>query len=264
MDNFDKKIKENLQEYMNKNINFSSEEKENVNEYITKEQNSKRYFMAVFSSLVVAGACLFILTSPMWYPSEDITRNVNSLKDSQKNPIHKEEPTDVIEESEKNQTDEKENSKENQETDIVDKPKNEKDTVVKNVVDDKVFIDLVEQYNNMYNLVGNQIKDYDNGGNEFKTFTKKEDVYSLLSSFMTLKAAEEEWDSSLEVKNGKLFLIPMDGSPSFNLDAEFSISKITETEYEMTQETDNVYTSGKIIITFILKNNRWLINDISY
>ncbi|WP_117149326.1 hypothetical protein [Paraliobacillus zengyii] len=287
MNNFDKNIKDKLQNHLNKNIEFSSNEKEKVNNYMNKKWkfSTKKSLLTLCTSLVVVLGCILIISSPA-YIGNDVTRIIHSFSESKKEPVGKEELSSLFKQNENDQTNVDENNdelempketdsknegenqakaeEENEESNKeIDEENNEEKNETTKTPNKEVFIDILKQYENMSDLIGKQIINYENGGYEFKTFTKKEDVYNLLSEFMTYKAAEEYWSLRLEEQGNKLFLIPMDGDVYFDLDVPYVINKVSENQYEFVQEIgSDLHGETEVTITFRLNDQQWLIDEI--
>ncbi|WP_099159453.1 hypothetical protein [Virgibacillus ndiopensis] len=157
-----------------------------------------------------------------------------------------------LESETKNKTEEKENINEEQ-----------------NVVNDDVFLKLVHEYNHIFDRIVSDV-DYNKFyeqyiGYRFKTIKTKKELYNKFSDIMTKQVAHNYWDDFINEGKGSLYLIPKDGHPKLNMDDSYSIEKINNSKYKLTNKhNSDLHGKFDIILTFTKHKDIWKISDISY
>lgn len=254
MNDFDENIKKKIKKHLN-NIEFSSHEKEKIKEYMNKKRNYivKNILLTLSASLTIVLVFILMISGPT-YKDNDELEMAHSFSKLRNELVKKEDLYNLFETNENDQINMDENN---------DKSGLSEEETNDNEENNAIFIEVLDKYLNMQNLIAEQIINFENGGNEFKRFTKKEEVYELLSEFMTYKAAEDYWSFRLKEQDNRLFLIPMDSHGYIDPNEPYVINKKSKYEYEFVQEiTSDLFGRSQVTIIFKKNDQEWLIDAI--
>ncbi|RDW20644.1 hypothetical protein [Oceanobacillus chungangensis] len=138
-----------------------------------------------------------------------------------------------------------------------------------NIDDESVFLNLMYKFNSMQDVVLADVdpNDYSEEapGYKHKTLTSKEQVYALLSDYMSRGLAEYFWKERLAETEEGLFQIPMDKIPAWFVQSDpYQIKKINDETYQLMQTIESgMY--GKLNLTFTMKKleGKWLLTECS-
>ncbi|UOQ46612.1 hypothetical protein MUN88_10885 [Gracilibacillus caseinilyticus] len=187
---------------------------------------------------------------------EDKNDSNNEDTESGKKAENTDNQTNDNEKDIKSGAEEKESDEENQ----------QEEEVANDAVDQDVFINLVKKYNNMHiELVENTEEDPVPDYNRAKNFNSKDEYFKHLSQFMTYETAADVWKGFFKEEGGHLWVLARDGHPDFVLDYEYSVKKISDTEYFMYQiNQSQLFTGGNFEIYFSKIDGNWMISKVVY
>lgn len=296
MGDYDKKIKTEMQGYLKKNIHFSSEDRERIQSKIQKKKRVNFLYYGAFTMTVFI-AILFIfpilqgdssklnITPPgfsekqtemkgmldeSWGNEEEENSDIEekSVKDSteqtEKNnePVEQEQPENINEESvvqtkepEKDEAEEKIEKEQEEE---------EEHTTEKMQLTKAVAWELVKKFNSITpTLVSLTDKEYlhpEVVGYELVGFETPDQVYELFTDFIEKAVTKKMHGHTITTYEDKVYLIPMDGPLSFNLNNDIHITTIDNEKYKISQDVEppfNFY--AEIVVAKI--NGNWKIVD---
>lgn len=134
---------------------------------------------------------------------------------------------------------------------------------------DSVFLELVDKYNHMFDRIEPDV-DYntfskEHIGYKFKTIQTKQELYHQFSDFMTTDVARMLWEEYVSEGDEGLYLIPMDGHPTFDKENPYEIEQLGDQIYQLThQHQSDLYGRFDMVFTFDSFDGDWKITDISF
>ncbi len=134
-------------------------------------------------------------------------------------------------------------------------------------VKDEVFLDVLNDYNRIFDRIESEVNfnkfSKANQGYPFKSISTKEELYNVYADIMTEDAARHFFEGYVNESDEGLFLIPKDGHPKFNEDANYDVKKVNDQQYELTSEhQSDLHGKMTMNFMFVKSDGEWKIDEI--
>ncbi|SDM49985.1 hypothetical protein [Sediminibacillus halophilus] len=115
--------------------------------------------------------------------------------------------------------------------------------------------ELEAQFNSLMDLETNE-------DGEVKKYSSKGRLEQEFKSIMVWPLADHFVDTYFEEKNGKLYKKEIDGPYRLQTDEDYSLEKINDSEYKLTQQGENqLRGSYTLTITYSYEAGKWVFAD---
>ncbi|MCJ8008141.1 hypothetical protein ACFFF5_10925 [Lederbergia wuyishanensis] len=119
--------------------------------------------------------------------------------------------------------------------------------------------ELTTQYQQLFNSLAEEAKE---NNDKITSFASKAEIQQSFTGVLTEEFAASIVDSYFTEKDGNVFIIPKTG-PAWLLDEDFTVTKVEDDHYIVTQEQDTL-TYGHALVTYHFKyvDDNWLISKV--
>lgn len=268
MNEFDRRIKQKVQSYLNENISFSEKEVTNIQEKLQKRKSPFNYpYIFVLSILSIV---LFIAIMPVIQQKSNLefstvpysSKNANYKDEPAKRELHNAKAEEPLKEkpSKEGAAQDEKNHKEDKRTETEEEK-------------EAIFLEIIAKYNKLRDSKidhdGNEFFELDkstgyNYGHRVIDFNNMQEFSSQYSHFATTNAITKMFDFLVETDKG-LYLVPTEHKLiPFEYDKDYYLRKIDEHKYQITQTTqssfgEHVYFT--LWFEFTKIDGKWLITD---
>jgi len=119
--------------------------------------------------------------------------------------------------------------------------------------------ELTTQYQQLFNSLAEEAKE---NNDKITSFASKSEIQQSFNGVLTDEFSASIVDSYFTEKDGNVFIIPKSG-PAWLLDEDFTVTKVEDDHYIVTQEQDTL-TLGHVLVTYHFQyvDDNWLISKV--